>query len=138
MIALLSFMAASERIRELPAAWHALMCFAVGIAACGVLCALNYHLRLTLFRRWRADSDKFFADAIDIKTLYDNLNRLANNAWNLLPIIVGYVAFASFIAGAVLPSRISRRMPPMRHSNRGQSRRGRPVAALLATRRATG
>jgi hypothetical protein len=39
---------------------------------------------------------------IDIKTLYDNLNRLANNAWNLLPIIVGYVAFASFIAGAVV------------------------------------
>lgn len=34
VIALLSFMAASERIRELPAAWHALMCFAVGIAAC--------------------------------------------------------------------------------------------------------
>jgi hypothetical protein len=63
VIALLSFMAASERIRELPAAWHALVCFAVGIAACGVLCALNYHLRLTLFRRWRADSDKFFADA---------------------------------------------------------------------------
>src|SRR6266513_6098545 len=68
VIALLSFMTASERIRDLPAAWHALMCFVAGVLACGVLCAVNYHLRLSGFRHWTADCDKFFADAIDIKT----------------------------------------------------------------------
>ena len=100
VIALLSFMAASERIRESQAAWHALTLFVAGVVSCGLLCAVNYHLRLILFRRWNADTDKFYAGAIDFEVLFENLNRVATGARARLSPILGWLAFACFVAGA--------------------------------------
>jgi hypothetical protein len=100
-IALLSFMAASERIRELPAIWRALMWFASGVAFCGLLAAANFHVRRSEFWRWIADTDRFLADVIDEQTLYGELNRRAKSFWGSLPVVFGYAAFACLIMGAV-------------------------------------
>ena len=101
-IALLSFMAASDRLRALPAAWHALICFAFGVVSCGLLCASNYHVRSSQFLRWLDDSEEFFADRIDYAVLFGNLNRRSRSWWAQLPVVFAYMAFVSFIAGLIV------------------------------------
>jgi hypothetical protein len=98
-VALMAFMGTNEHVRSSTVAWVSLGIFTLGVTACGILTAFDYHNQLGLFSWWLQESDRFFRNELDLQALYDSLNvRSRRGARG--PIVAGYLAFICFIGGA--------------------------------------
>ena len=102
VIASLTFMAASERVRSLPAMWWAVGFFVSGVIACGLLTAATYQIRQAQFLGWISDTREFFADRLDDNVPVDRLNQRNVGIAAALPSLFGYLSFVLFVAGVLV------------------------------------
>ena len=99
-IAVLSFMGASESVRNLTGPKIALGFFIVGIILTGVLMAKGVHMMDRLLRNWRNDVKKYFSDEIGWKELIEADERRTKPDYTAY--VLGYSAFACFILGSMI------------------------------------
>jgi hypothetical protein len=98
VVAMLSFMGASDELRNSHWMWLSLASFLVGVFACGIVAAVTYHRSQVDFLRWISDVGDFVAGKIDAGQPTLNLNgRNTKIGW--LAEAFAYVAFGAFIAG---------------------------------------
>lgn len=100
-VALMAFMGSSARVRGSCSARISLCLFAAGLIAAGALSIADYYVRRTDFAQWLSDTDKFFANDIDVDTLYGNLNS-RNQQLVRYPVFAGWISFGALVAGVVI------------------------------------
>lgn len=98
VVAMLSFMGASDELRKSHWMWLSLASFLLGVFACGIVAAVTYHRSQVDFLRWIRDVGDFVAGKIDANQPALNLNgRTTKIGW--LAEAFAYLAFGAFIAG---------------------------------------
>lgn len=98
-VATLSFLGASEAVRNLLLPKISLGFFVFGVFTVGVLAALSAHKMGFLFRGWKTTANKYTSDEITWGTLLaDDSARVEKGRSTI--IAVAYVSFACFITGS--------------------------------------
>jgi hypothetical protein len=99
--ATLSFLGASEAVRQLCSPKISLGLFILGLILVGVLNALSTHRMGRLFREWKHDSNKYISGETTWGSLLENDNIRVEKGRHLI-VAVAYAAFICFIAGALV------------------------------------
>jgi hypothetical protein len=98
-VAVLSFMGASDKVREMVGPRLALCCFAAGVIFTGILVAKQLHRFEGLYKGYKKDSEQYLAGQMDWDTVVsEDEKRVQASFWDYG---LGYVAFGLFILGCV-------------------------------------
>jgi hypothetical protein len=96
-VAVLSFMGASEKVREMLGPRIALCCFASGVICTGVLVAKQFHRIEGLFTHYKKDSELYLTDQMEWDTLTSRDEDRADASF--MDYFWGYVPFVLFVVG---------------------------------------
>lgn len=99
--ATLSFLGASEAARKLLLPKFSLGLFVLGVVLVGVLNAIGTHKLRFLFTSWKSDANKYMSNEITWGTLFNEDNSRVERGRCLI-VVIAYLSFFCFIAGAVV------------------------------------
>ena len=99
-VAVLSFMGASDRVREMVGPRFALGFFALGVVFTGILVSKQFHRFERVFAGYRKEAQEYLADQIEWGVLVSN----DDNRVKPRPVdyVLGYIPFILFICGCVV------------------------------------
>jgi hypothetical protein len=98
-VAVLSFMGASDKVREMVGPRIALGCFSLGVICTGILVAKQFHRFERVFTGYRKEAQEYLADRIEWGVLTSNDdNRVKPRPMDY---VLGYIPFALFIGGCI-------------------------------------
>lgn len=98
-IAILSFLGASEELRQIIEPKIALLFFVSGVILVGILRAILFHRLEMLFEKWRDDVLQYMKNSISWENIIQNdEKRTGINPWEYL---FGYGALICFIFGCI-------------------------------------
>jgi len=101
-VAVLSFLGASQEVRELQAPKIALALFAVGVIMSGVLLALRLHQFEWLDKQFRVDVTAYLNGKLERAELYAHDQARTESRMFRINYIVGYLSFGCFIGGGLI------------------------------------
>jgi hypothetical protein len=98
-VAVLSFMGASEKARNMLGSRIALCCFALGVICTGILVAKQFHRIEGLFAHYKKDSERYLTDQMEWDTLTARDEDRADTTF--MDYFWGYAPFVLFVGGCV-------------------------------------
>src|SRR6266404_455694 len=98
-VAVLSFMGASDKVREMVGPRISLFCFSLGIICTGILVAKQLHRFEGLYKGYKKDAELYLADRIEWDVLTSNDENRVKTTF--VDYFLGYVPFTLFIIGCV-------------------------------------